>query len=77
MDLDEIKGILTSGLSTDRVEAVSEGDKLALRVVSEAFAGLSKVKRQQKVYSLLNDRIRSGEIHAITMETFAPEELAD
>jgi len=77
VDLDEIKGILTSGLSTDRVEAVSEGDKLALRVVSEAFAGLSKVKRQQKVYSLLNDRIRSGEIHAITMETFAPEELAD
>jgi acid stress-induced BolA-like protein IbaG/YrbA len=42
--------------------------------VSNEFAGLSRVKRQQKIYALLDDRIKSGEIHAVSMITQTLEE---
>jgi acid stress-induced BolA-like protein IbaG/YrbA len=35
---------------------------------------LNKVKRQQLVYSLLSERISSGEIHAVTMTTLTSDE---
>ena len=43
-------------------------------IVSPLFEGLSRVKRQQLVYGLLNDKIASGEIHAVTMVTRSPLE---
>jgi acid stress-induced BolA-like protein IbaG/YrbA len=43
-------------------------------LVSEAFSGLSRVKRQQLVYSFLNEKINSGEIHAVSMKCLTPEE---
>ncbi|MEK9871115.1 MAG: BolA/IbaG family iron-sulfur metabolism protein, partial [Gammaproteobacteria bacterium] len=35
---------------------------------------LNRVKRQQKIYALLDDRIKSGEIHAVSMVTKTPAE---
>ncbi|MGH1438822.1 MAG: BolA family protein [Cellvibrionaceae bacterium] len=46
-----------------------------LLIVSDVFAGLSKVKRQQSVYKLLSDEL-SGEVHALSMQTFSLEEWA-
>ena len=60
MDVDEIRGLLEAGLG--------------LMLVSEAFSGLSRVKRQQLVYSFLNEKINSGEIHAVSMKCLTPEE---
>ena len=47
---------------------------LAVEIVSDVFEGLSRVKRQQLVYKALNERIESGEIHAVSMRTYSPEE---
>ena len=43
-------------------------------VVSEAFAGLSPVKKQQMVYAPLNEHITSGELHALTIKAYTPAE---
>ncbi len=42
-------------------------------VVSEEFAGKSRVQRHQRVYQTLGDRMRA-EIHALSMKTFTPQE---
>ena len=42
-------------------------------LVSEAFEGLRKVARHQKVYGLLGDMMQQG-LHALALHTFTPEE---
>ncbi|MCB1691934.1 MAG: BolA/IbaG family iron-sulfur metabolism protein [Pseudomonadales bacterium] len=74
MDETEIRSILEGGLGAGEIRLQSEGNKLMLLIVSPKFDGLSRVKRQQLVYGLLNDKISSGEIHAVSMRCLAPGE---
>ena len=74
MDLEEIRQILEAALGDSQIEMQAEGNKLGLMLVSEKFAGMNRVKRQQFVYALLNDKISSGEIHAVTMKTMTADE---
>jgi acid stress-induced BolA-like protein IbaG/YrbA len=43
--------------------------------VSERFTGLSKVRQHQLVYAALGERMRE-EIHALSMQTYAPDAWA-
>ena len=43
-------------------------------VVSPVFAGLSAVKRHQKVYATLGDLM--GQMHALALHTYTPEDWA-
>jgi Stress-induced morphogen (activity unknown) len=45
----------------------------AVRIVSEAFAGLSRVQRQRAVYAALAGELKTT-IHALELETKAPGE---
>ena len=74
MDLQSIETDLRVSLGDCTIEMDSEGNKLAIEIVSDVFEGLSRVKRQQLVYKALNERIESGEIHAVSMRTYSPEE---
>ena len=74
MDLQVIESDLRAALGECSIEMDAEGNKLGVEIVSAAFAGLSRVKRQQLVYKALNERIASGEIHAVSMRTHTPEE---
>lgn len=73
MDLDAIKQLLEQTFLNAEIELSSEGNHLHLTVVSDEFDGLSSVKKQQKVYAVLNEKIASGEVHAVHMRllTFA------
>lgn len=74
MDLQVIESDLRAALGECSIEVDAEGNKLAVEIVSAAFGGLSRVKRQQLVYKALNERIASGEIHAVSMRTHTPSE---
>jgi len=76
VDLEDIREVLENTFGDGPIELQAEGNKLVLSLVSDKFEGLSRVKRQQLVYSLLNDRIASGEIHAVTMTTLTLKERA-
>ncbi|MBJ9975625.1 BolA family transcriptional regulator [Pseudomonas sp. S75] len=43
-------------------------------LVSEQFSGLNSVKRHQKVYATMGELM--GEIHALAIHTYTPEEWA-
>jgi acid stress-induced BolA-like protein IbaG/YrbA len=62
------------GISDARVEVVVEGNRALITVVSPAFEGLSRVQKQQTVYACIDDFIRDGSLHAVTIRALTPEE---
>lgn len=71
---EEIKQLLEQAIEGATVMAEGDGSHFKVRLVSEVFAGLRPVKKQQMVYQVLNEQIKSGAIHALSIETFTPEE---
>ena len=72
----EIKALIESSMSTQLVETEAEGSHVKIIVVSKDFEGLNTLKRQQKIYALLQEAISSGAIHAVHMKTFTPDQWA-
>jgi acid stress-induced BolA-like protein IbaG/YrbA len=66
---------IRAGLYCEKVEVAGDGQHFEALVVSNAFAGKSRIQRHQLVYSALGDRMRE-EIHALSMKTLTPEEFA-
>lgn len=62
------QGMVTKHLSVD-----GDGHHFEAVVVSDAFAGKSRIQRHQLVYKTLGDRMRE-EIHALSMKTYTPQE---
>jgi BolA family transcriptional regulator, general stress-responsive regulator len=44
-----------------------------IRIVSESFAGLSRVQRQRKVYAAVAEEL-AERVHALSLVTLTPEE---
>jgi acid stress-induced BolA-like protein IbaG/YrbA len=56
------------------IDVEGDGYKYRVTVISKLFAGMSKVKRHQNVYAVLNDAIASGALHAVSIQALTPEE---
>jgi stress-induced morphogen len=54
-------------------DLAGDGDHYAARVVSQSFAGLSRVRQHQLVYRALGGRM-GGELHALQLTTAVPGE---
>lgn len=67
---------IAQNMATKHLSVVGDGQHFEAVVVSEAFAGKSRVQRHQLVYQTLGDRMRA-EIHALSMKTFTPQEWED
>jgi len=52
-------------------DLAGDGDHYRARIVSTAFAGLSRVRQHQLVYAALKGQM-GGELHALALETSAP-----
>jgi acid stress-induced BolA-like protein IbaG/YrbA len=72
---ESIKSAIEAGVACDQVEVGGDGRHFQALIVSEAFEGLTKVRRHQLVYGALGDRMRE-EIHALSMTTLTPAEWA-
>ncbi|QJR16381.1 BolA family protein [Usitatibacter palustris] len=70
-----IEQSIRAGLACTHVEVRGDGTHFEAVIVSPEFAGLSRVKQHQLVYGALGGRMRE-EIHALSMQTFSPEEWA-
>lgn len=74
MTPEQIKTALQANIEDCQVEVNVDGSHVHLEVVSAAFEGLNAVKKQQLVYSALNEAIASGAIHAVHMKTYTPQQ---
>ena len=77
MPASEIEALIKATIPDAEVtirDLAGDGDHYAARVVSGSFAGLSRVRQHQAVYSALGGRM-GGELHALQLETAVPSQL--
>ena len=72
--IDEVRARLADAFGYARIAVAAEGNRVEVRVVTEDFNGVSRVKRQQAVYAAIGDLIASGAIHAVTIKASTPSE---
>ncbi|GAB2522955.1 BolA family protein [Lysobacter humi (ex Lee et al. 2017)] len=71
-----IRDLIEQGLPGARAEVVGDdGVHFEATVVCEAFRGKLPLARHRMVYATLGDRM-GGEIHALALKTFTPDEAA-
>lgn len=76
MNAAEIERYIKELLPDAKVEIrdlAGDGDHYAANVVSASFKGKSRIQQHQLVYSALKGRM-GGELHALALQTSAPEE---
>ena len=74
MRAEEIEAMIVAAIPDARVEIrdlAGDGDHYAARVVSDSFAGMSRVRQHQAVYAALKGKM-GGELHALQLETAVP-----
>jgi stress-induced morphogen len=52
------------------------GDHFRATVVSEAFAGRTRIEQHKLIYDVFGDQI-GGAIHALSLKTYSPQAQAD
>jgi acid stress-induced BolA-like protein IbaG/YrbA len=70
---EDIQTYIERGLDCELVRVAGDGHHFEAVIVSPAFRGKSRVQQHQLVYRALGDRMRE-EIHALSMQTFTPED---
>lgn len=74
MDPAEVERLIKTGLPGCEVTVKGDGSHFDAVVVGDVFAGKNLVKQQQLVYATVVERITSGELHALSIKTYTPEE---
>ena len=71
----EVREFIAAGLPCEKLEVEGDGRHFFATIVSAEFEGLPRVRRHQRVYAALGDRMRQ-QIHALSMKTLTPAEYA-
>ncbi len=69
----ELEALIKAGIPDAEVMIRGEGDHFEVEVVSTQFQDCSPVARHQLVYGTLGERM-GGEIHALALHTYTPDE---
>lgn len=76
METSAVEQLIRGGIPGAQVQVTGDGSHFDAVVVSEAFTGLSPIKKQRLVMDAVKAQIASGELHALSIKTFTPEEWA-
>ena len=71
----QVSDFIAAGLNCEHVDVEGDGRHFFATIVSAEFDGLARVRRHQRVYAALGDRMRE-QIHALSMKTLTPAEWA-
>ncbi|MBW7835475.1 MAG: BolA family transcriptional regulator [Sphingomonadales bacterium] len=75
MQIEDIERLIKEALPDAKVtieDLRGDGDHYAAQVVSAAFKGKTRVQQHQIVYDALRGKM-GGELHALALQTTAPE----
>ena len=70
---ESIRASIAGSLDCSELDVRGDGHHFEALVVAAEFAGLSRVRRHQRVYAALGDLLRT-DIHALALDTRAPGE---
>jgi acid stress-induced BolA-like protein IbaG/YrbA len=72
----ELETIIAAGLPCEHLQVSGDGRHWSAVIVSADFEGLRRIARHQRVYATLGERIKTDEVHALSMKTLTPAEWA-
>jgi acid stress-induced BolA-like protein IbaG/YrbA len=74
---DQVEALIKAGLPDAQVTANSpDGEHFEVTVISGSFAGKRRVQQHQLVYGTVKQAFSTDAIHALSLNTFTPEEWA-
>lgn len=76
MRMDFFSSLVEKEIDGAKATVTAEGSKFEAVVISDAFDGVSVVNRHKMVYSVLEEHIKSGAIHALTIKAHTESEYA-
>jgi len=76
MRMDYFSDLVEQSIDDAKVEITGDGSKFEARVISTSFDGIT-IKRHKMVYAVLDEHIKSGAIHALTIKAYTPVEWAE
>ena len=74
MTAEELQTIISAGLSCEHLHVEGDGRHWYATLVSSAFEGKRLIQRHQQVYATLGEKIKTDEVHALSMKTYTPAE---
>jgi acid stress-induced BolA-like protein IbaG/YrbA len=72
--MDFFSDLVEQAIADSQVEITGDGSKFEARVISDSFEGLPTIKRHKMVYAVLDEHIKTGAIHALSIKAFTSSE---
>jgi acid stress-induced BolA-like protein IbaG/YrbA len=72
----ELETLIRAGMACEHIQVDGDGRHWQALIVSPEFEGKRRIQRHQRVYETLGARMRTDEIHALSMNTLTPAEWA-
>jgi stress-induced morphogen len=66
---------LAPGTEADVLDMTGTEDHYQARVISPAFEGKMTVEQHRMIFRLVQTEVDSGEVHALTLKTYTPEQF--
>lgn len=76
MTPNDVKALIEKAIPGSEAIISGEGCNLSATVISSSFEGKSLVQEQKMVYAAVNHLIASGDLHALGIKAYTPEEWA-
>jgi len=70
MRMDYYSDQVEKSISGAKANVTGDGSKFEAEVISDEFEGLPPLKRHKLVYAVLDEHIKSGAIHALSIRAF-------
>lgn len=74
MTAEQLQSIISAGLPCEHISVEGDGRHWFATIVSPAFEGVRPIARHQRVYATLGERMKTDEVHALSMKTYTPAE---
>ena len=74
MTAQELQAIIAAGLNCQHLEVQGDGRHWYATLVSAEFEDKRLIQRHQRVYATLGEKIKTDEVHALSMKTYTPAE---
>jgi len=76
METEAVAQLIRQGLPGAEVRVTGDGSHFDAVVISSAFEGQTPIKRQRLVMDTVRPQIASGELHALSINTYTPGQWA-
>ncbi len=71
---DTIANSISNVIKYDKLDVEGSESKYTVNIISDEFIGKSIIERHKMIYAVLDQYIKTGEIHALTIKAMTLDE---